>query len=298
MRITDKSLQAIFLNNLSEVRKQLNQTQTKIALGKKITKPSDEPFGATRLMRLNSQIEDIDTYLKNIDNGMSFTDITISVMNKIQEQVSNVIADLSNSIDATENPQDFANKVDLALENLLSLANYKFNGKYIFGGTNRDEAPYGWDATNSFIEEKTTSLDGYQRIRISGTVTQKINEPGRDLFGTVGNPPGTDLFNSLISIKEKLENGEIVSADDLENLNNINEHIISETTKMGTYYKRMEDQKTLLENLRLDVESLMAKEQEVDVPRAIMDMQNYQASLDRTLKISAQILPKSLLDYL
>ena len=298
MRITDKSLQTIFLNNLSEVRSQLNETQTKIALGKKITKPSDDPFGATRLIRLNSQIEDIDTYLKNIDNGMSYTDMTISVMNQIQEHVANVIADLSNSVDATENPEDFANKVDLALENLLSLANYKFNGKYIFGGTNRDEAPYGWDSTHTFIEEKTTSLDGYQKIRISNTVTQKINEPGRELFGTDGNPPGTDLFNSLISIKEKLENGETVSADDIQNLDDINEHILSEITKMGTYYKRMEDQKTLLDNLRLDVESLMAQEQDVDIARATVDLQNYQASLDRTLKISAQILPKSLLDYL
>ncbi len=298
MRVTSKTVQDLFLNNLNDVRKRLQEKQTQVALGKKITKPSDNPFGATRLLRLNSQIEDIDTYLSNIDNGMSQVEMTISVMQKIQEQVEKTMGDLSASLDATENKQDYAEMVDLALENLLSLANYRFNGKYIFGGTNRSEAPYGWDATNSFIEEKTTALDGYQRIKISGTVTQKINEPGRDLFGTVGNPPGTDVFNLLVSIKNKLESGQNVDASDIEQLDEINSHMITEITKMGNYYKRMDDSKTLLENLRLDVESLMAKEQDVDMSRAIMEMENYQASLDRTLKISAQMLPKSLLDYL
>jgi flagellar hook-associated protein 3 FlgL len=297
MRVTSRSLQDAFLNNLSDVKKRLQEKQTEIAIGKKITKPSDNPFGTARLMRLNSQIEDIDTYLTNIDNGMSNVEMTTSVMEQIQQQVADLVADLSNSLDATENKEDYAKKVDLALENLLSLANYKFNDKYIFGGTNQSEAPYGWNAAGTGIEEKTTALDGYQKIRISNTVTQKINEPGRDLFGTV-TPGGNDVFNLLISIKDKLDAGENVDASDIKALDDINTHMISEVTKMGNYYKRMEDSQTLLENLRLNVESLMSKEQEVDMARAIMDMENYQASLDRTLKISAQILPKSLLDYL
>ncbi len=298
MRVTSQSIQNIFLNNLTDVRKRLQEKQTQIALGKKVTKPSDNPFSATRLLRLNSQIENIDTYLDNINNGKSHVNITISVMEKVQEQVQNVIADLSNSLDATENKKDYAAKVDLALENLLSLANYRYNGKYIFGGTNQEEKPYGWDSTNSFIEEKTTSLDKYQKIKISDSVTQIINEPGRDLFGTVGNPPGTDVFNLLISIRDKLNNGQDVDTSDLEALDKINTHMIGEVTKMGTYSKRMENSQTLLENLRLDVETLMSKEQEVDVPRAMMDMENYQASLERTLKISSKILPKSILDYI
>ncbi len=298
MRVTSKNIQDLYLTNLNDVRKRLQDKQTEVALGKKITKPSDDPFGTTRLLRLNSQMEDIDTYLGNIDDGMSQVEMTISVMEQIQGQVEQTMADLSASVDATENKEDYAQMVDLALENILSLANYKFNGKYIFGGTDRSEAPYGWDSTGTFIEEKTTALDGYQKIRISNTVTQKINEPGRDLFGEVGDPPGTDVFNLLNSIKTKLENGENVDASDLESLDEINSHMISEITKMGNYYKRMEDSQTLLQNLKLDVETLMSKEQEVDMARAIMDMENYQASLDRTLKLSAQIMPKSLLDYL
>ncbi len=298
MRVTRQSIQSVFLSSLNDVRKKLQEKQTQIALGQKITKPSDNPFGASRLLRLNSQIEDIDTYLGNIKGGLTQVEMTISVMQKIQEQVEKTVADLSNSLDATENKEDYARMVDLALENLLSLANYRFNGKYIFGGTNRSEAPYGWDATNNFIEEKTTALDSYQRVRISSTVTQKINEPGRDLFGTVGNPPGTDVFNLLISVKEKLENGENVDASDIENLEEINSHMITEITKMGNYYKRMEDSQSLLENLRLDVETLMSKEQEVDLPRAIMDMENYKASLERTLQISAKMMQRTLLDYL
>jgi flagellar hook-associated protein 3 FlgL len=298
MRITDRILQANFLNNLSNVRSQLSEKQEKLATGKNINRPSDDPLGTARLLRLNSEIENITTYNNSIDEGMAFVNTTTSALEGIQNESSRLLTYLTSARDATKDVKDFAPKVQAAIDNILSYANIKYGGKYIFGGTDHTHVPYGLDATSSFVEEKTSHLDGTQKIRVSSSSTIQVNIPGRDVFGTVGNPPGTDIFNSLIDIRDRLAAGESPTNADLETINSFNDHVLSELTVVGNMYNRLSDAKTLLETQRQDVETLMGKVQEVDIARAIVDMKDLQSSMDRTLQISSYVLPKSLLDYL
>jgi flagellar hook-associated protein 3 FlgL len=298
MRITDRILQANFLNNLSNIRSQLSEKQEKLSTGKNINRPSDDPLGTARLLRLNSEIENITTYNNSIDEGMAFVNTTTSALEGIQNESSRLLTYLTSARDATKDVKDFAPKVQAAIDNILSYANIKYGGKYIFGGTDHTKAPYGLDATSSFYEEKTAHLDGIQKIRVSSSSTMQVNIPGRDVFGQVGNPPGTDIFNSLIDIRDRLAAGQAPTNADMETINNFNDNVLSELTVAGNTYNRLSDAKTLLESQRQDVETLMGKVQEVDVARAIVDMKDLQSSMDRTLQISSYVLPKSLLDYL
>ena len=298
MRITDRMMQSIFLNNLQNVKSQMGETQEKLATGKNINRPSDDPLGTARLLRLNNEIENIRTYNNSVDDGMAFVSTTTSSLEGIQAEASRLITFMTSARDSTKDPKDFAAKVQTSIDNLLAYANTKYGGKYIFGGTDHSEKPYGMDSTNTYVEEKTAHLDGEQKIRISSSATLQINIPGRDVFGTVGNPPGTDIFNSLIDLKNRLASGEMPTDADFKTLNDFNDNVLSELTVAGNLYNRLSDAKSLLETQRQDVETLMGKVQEVDVARAIVDLKDLQTTMDRTLQISSFILPKSLLDYL
>ncbi len=298
MRVTDRMLQSMFLSNMNNTKTQLADTQEKLATGKKINRPSDDPLGTARLLRLNNEIEDIKTYSNTVDEGMAYVNSTTSALEGIQSEASRLITYMTSARDATKDPKDFAAKVQTSIDNLLAYANTKYGDKYIFGGTDHSEKPYGMDSTNTFVEEKTSHLDGAQKIRISSSATLQINIPGRDVFGTVGNPPGTDIFNSLIDLKNRLASGEMPTDADLKMLNDFNDNVLSELTVSGNLYNRLSDAKSLLETQRQDVETLMGKVQEVDIARAIVDLKDLQTTMDRTLQISSYVLPKSLLDYL
>ena len=298
MRVTDSMLQAVFLNNLQNVKSQMGETQEKLATGKNINRPSDNPLGTARLLRLNNEIENIKTYNDAVDEGMAFVSTTTSSLEGIQQEASRLITYMTSVRDATKDPKDFAAKIQTSIDNLLAYANTKYGGKYIFGGTDHTEKPYGMDPTNTFVEEKTSHLDGAQRIRISSSATLQVNIPGRDVFGTVDNPPGTDIFNSLIDLKNRLAAGETPTNGDIQMLNDFNDNVLSELTVAGNLYNRLSDAKSLLDTQRQDVETLMGKVQEVDVARAIVDLKDLQTTMDRTLQISSYVLPKSLLDYL
>ncbi len=298
MRVTDRTIQSSFLYNLNDIKSRLSEKQVQITTGQKINKPSDDPSGTARLFRLNKQIEDLKTFQNNIDEGLSFVNNTILNLETIQAQSQDILTKLTEATNSAVAQADYAPKIEAAINIILDAANAKYADKYIFSGTDYSTKPYDWNAGGTAIETLSTGIDESRSIRISSTTTQKMNITGFELFGEVANPPGTDIFNRLIDIKTRLENGEMPTTSDIEAVDEFNTNVINKLSIAGNYYNRMQDMQTLLENQALDLNTLLAKEQEVDLSKAIMEMNNLQISMDRAIEVSSTILPKTLLDYL
>jgi flagellin-like hook-associated protein FlgL len=66
----------------------------------------------------------------------------------------------------------------------------------------------------------------------------------------------------------------------------------------GSIYNTLENTKSLLESQRVEIESMLSSEKDLDMAKAIIDMQNYEYLLQVSYKMSAMILPKSLLDFI
>ena len=56
-RITTGMTQRNILSDLHRVNERLNRTQQKVASNKEITRPSDDPFNASRALALRTSIE-------------------------------------------------------------------------------------------------------------------------------------------------------------------------------------------------------------------------------------------------
>ena len=54
----------------------------------------------------------------------------------------------------------------------------------------------------------------------------------------------------------------------------------------------------ILLNREIETSELLSMEKEVDIARALIDLESAQFSLDVSYRISSMILPRSLLDYL
>ena len=85
MRVTDIMLQNSFMNNLNRAKSRVSKLQIELATQSKINTLSDSPLGTARVMRLNSHIGGLNTYLKNIENSRSFLDYTTTSMNSMAE---------------------------------------------------------------------------------------------------------------------------------------------------------------------------------------------------------------------
>ena len=193
MRITDLMLNNDFLNNFNTTKSKIDELQTQIATGNLIQKPSDSPDGTARLLGLNYQSSQIDTFNKNINSGLSFIQDTTSAMEGIQSEVANVMTTLSNTgnVAASTNLSNFADQIGASLDQILSFANTQSDGKYVFGGTDFSSEPFGYSADKSSVLVKAGNISGKQNIRTSPNTFQQINMPGTDVFGTIVSQNGS-----------------------------------------------------------------------------------------------------------
>ena len=199
MRISDSMLSNNYLNELNKTKTKVAELQLAIATGKKIQKPSDSPFGTEKVIRLNEQLEKYNTYSKNIKNASAFLNETTSALQSIQDEITDVLTTIT-ELHNPANQEDltlFANKMDISLKAIMNSANLKYDGKYLFGGTDFAAQPFDYTADATAIEAKT-NVSGSQLVKISPNITQKINMTGLEVFGTTVKGEGNLDSGSIV----------------------------------------------------------------------------------------------------
>jgi flagellar hook-associated protein 3 FlgL len=297
MRISDAYIGSRFIHNLNRSRINIEQLRTKIALNTKITKPSDEPIGAARVLNLSKQLEGVETYMKNSEGGIAYLEETIFHMESMQSEIERVMVKLTELNNGTidDGLPAIGDQIDALIDSMLDLANAEFDGKYLFAGTDHADKPYGYTADGSAIELKVTDVSQAQVIQISKHATQKINMTGEEIFGAID---GTDIFNNLIAIRESLYSGEVPSDALMESVSDFNESLINNLSTAGNIINRLHDNKDLLDNQTLLIKDLISREKDIDVAEAIMELQTQEYLLDLSYRLSSTLLPKSLVDFL
>lgn len=194
-----------FINNTSAQKSEVEKLRTQIASQKRVSKPSDDPKSAARIINLSGQFESASRYIDNIDKSLTFLNQTTLTMENILNEISRIdikITELQNS--ALEgNEAMYANELSLSLDALLDMANEKFEGKYIFGGTDFSAKPFEYAAGKSYVKQAASDVSGELKVKVSANNTQKINVSGAELFGTIvkfdGNFNGEDPVGSVIN---------------------------------------------------------------------------------------------------
>ena len=87
MRITNNMMVNNFLINLNKNLNRLDDIQYKMATGKKIRYPSDDPVVTARSLRLRTDVSEIEQLQKNVDDAMSWVDTTESALADINESL-------------------------------------------------------------------------------------------------------------------------------------------------------------------------------------------------------------------
>lgn len=297
MRISEITQTKAYLSSINNTKTEIQKLQTQISTQSMINKPSDSPSGTAKILRLNEYIVANETYIKNIENGISFLDITILTMETIQQELQNaeVLFARMGNVENDTNLTVFADQVKYALDNILKLANTSFDGRYLFGGTDFSSEPYGYNNDNTAVEQKIPDASGEHKVKISNNVIQKINISGKDLLGNID---GSDIFNILKTIEENLRNGIKPSNDQVEAVKNINTNVLNQLTAAGNVMNRLIDAEEMINNQTVELINLLSKEKDTDIAAAVIDLQSRQYSLELSYKMSSLILPKSLLDYL
>ncbi len=232
--------QQVTLNNFSyshkKVYEEINKINRQISSGKKIQHSYEDGAIATKSLRLDSEVKNLEHVQKRTSEAKIIADSADNVMSDFNETLKNFKTKLlqaANSTMNSDNYQSLAIELDGLKEHMRNLANTKVNGIYLFSGTNTNIKPidnrgnyYGND------HELTTT--------ISKNVKNPYSIDGKTLF--LGEYEEHKTISTNIELRNHSKNSVIKSDDKIKDLienpttDNIN-FFISGIKPDGTAFK-------------------------------------------------------------
>ncbi len=198
MRVTNQIQQINALRNIFQITEDLFLANQRVATGKRINKPSDDPLGMQDTLTLRSSIAQIQQFGRNIDNNRLFLNTADASLDSVGLAITRALELAQGALGATSGAQTRANvalEIQSILDQVIQEANTQVKGQFIFGGTNLLNPPY--QANPSGLGAVYSGNAGSLQVEVGPNLTVAITRPGSDVFGTDMNPAVN--VNTLLS---------------------------------------------------------------------------------------------------
>jgi flagellar hook-associated protein 3 FlgL len=291
-----------FIRNIHQQAGNILKAQEKIASQKRINKISDDPIGMGRVLGYRSNIAKIDQFKENIDQGMSqleFNEITLDLASDLVLTAKRMAEDYSGSDITVEKKQLVAAQIKDLYDQLMSLANSKFNNNYTFSGHATDTAPFTRDAN---FNATYHGDDGQVRLMVGDNVEITFDADGRNIFQNAANG-GVNIFDTLKDLIDGLENPDAVAGSaqikaTVSPLNNARQQINNRRSEYAPALYRLQFTDEYWENLKPKVQGALADTEQADIAKTVVELTNLEVAYETTLATAARIIQPSLMDFL
>lgn len=295
-RVTQGTISQATIEGLQSALGRVQRQQEKLATGKEISRPSDDPGGTVAALTYRSDIRRNDQYSRNGQNGLDWlgtADSTISGMTTMVQRAKTLTLQAANGSLSADERTAIAEEMDTLRQGLIGMANTTYMNRPIFGGT----ASNGTGTTIAYDANGNYQGDNGQVMRnVAPGVQVAVNVNGPQLFGS----GATGLFNVLGQISQDLRsnNPAALTQTDIGNLDSAMTQLQNTHAVVGARYDRVQSMKTLADNTSVNLKSGLSEVEDADLPKAITDLQLQQVSYQAALAATAKVIQPSLVDFL
>jgi len=165
--------------NIAKNRSEMADLQNQASSMKRITKPSDDPVGTSRMLGIRTDKVGSEQFVKNIDiarNFLSYTDLALGEATEVLARAKELA--LGQASDASTNASArlaVATEIEQLTRDMVHIGNRKVGERFIFGGYKTTHSPFDNDGNYRGDE-------GGMKIEVNKGVFTTINLPGDQVF--------------------------------------------------------------------------------------------------------------------
>ncbi|MBW2143957.1 MAG: flagellar hook-associated protein FlgL [Deltaproteobacteria bacterium] len=297
MRVTNQMTADLITQDLYRAQQLLLDAQVKVATGKKINKPSDDPIGMGKVLDYRKIISTIDQYNENIVHGKNQMEFTSTILEEIEallNQAKNWALEFGSGSDMSASAALI--EVKSLYDEIMDLANTKIGNNYMFGGHVTNSAPFSRDAD---YDANYTGDNGDITVLVGNDVQVKINANGEDIFAVDGAGGGTDAFGALERLINALGSNDSAAAfAEVANLESAIDQVQGISTETSVYYGRMKSSENFLIKYKSNIEDMLYETENMDPAQAVVEMQLQEAVYITCLETASRIIQPSLVDFI
>ena len=196
------------------------QTLTEqLSTGVKINSLSDNPAAAGENVILTSQLSADDTFSTTASSAESMLQVADSALGNVVTQLTTAISlatQANNGVLNTSNRQSVSTELVGIRDEVLSLANSSYLGKYIFAGSQGGTQPFSLDTTTTPNTVTYNGDSGISYVQTPAGQNIQLNVPGDQIFTAAG----ANVLGSLNALIADFSGGapSATSAADLASL--------------------------------------------------------------------------------
>ena len=307
MRVTQRAVALTSLQGLNGNLSALQKLQQQMTSGKMISLPSDNPTGTNTSMITRLDLGANAQAARNISNGQTFLDATDSTLQSMLSQVQRVrtltVQALNGGSMDSVAEGNIATEVNGIRQSLISAANQVVQGQPIFGGMTSGSVAYNPDGSYAGLGgDGSMPTPQPRNVRVSDVEAIRVDITGPEAFGKPSS--GKDLFSVVANIAQHISDpvtgasNQTALAGDLKDLDNVINGMKTALADVGTREARMQTAATTNSSQQLSLTATLSSNEDVDLPKTIMNLQMQQVGYQAALQVTAQALQPTLLEFL
>jgi flagellar hook-associated protein 3 FlgL len=144
-RVGDNAVKSNFTARINAQRSRLSVLQERITTGKRINRPSDDPSGASAVIKLRTSQTEIEQFKRSAayaNQRLTGADDSLSSYETILERVRTLVAQGVSDTSTPEAKNALATEIDALRSRILNIANGKYGDDYLFGGSRQNAPPF------------------------------------------------------------------------------------------------------------------------------------------------------------
>ena len=300
-RITPAMVTATTLNDINSSLASLERTSDELSSGKTILEPSDNPYGASQAINLQSQLDGLSSYETNAQEGISWENTAGGAMSNISNVLQTVRQLLVQTSSGTYNQGDresIATEVDQLTEAVKQDANTQYAGQYVFSGTKTTTAPYPQGGEDTYQGDNGTITRA-----IGPGVSVDINTNISTLLGNGHEAADGKLLDTLQTISEHLRGGTTedvgaLGSSDLKDLEANIQTLTQLQATAGSVTDQLQTAVSRIESMQGSIAASLSNTEDANIAQTSIAYANEQAAYEAALRAGASIIQESLLQFL
>ena len=303
MRITSNTFTSQIIAGSQSAQSLLANLQQEISTGNDIQNPSDNPIGYSEATQTQQSLDQLSTYSAAATQASTLAtqnNQAMTSLHQIVAQAGELLASVSSNMSPSD-LKDVGTQMSSLVSQLTTVANQKYNGNYLFGGTsNQPPINASTQTYNSQANGDTTSIEVQPGNSVqTGIVAGQPGPPAVDGF-LYDSSTGTDVLASLKQAVADLNSGNVtaVQGADTTAINN-------SLTLLSTYVGSTASDIGAAQTAGDQISQQMVTQQDslngltqTNLPNAEIQLQQLQNQYEATLEAGTRIMNLSIMNYL
>lgn len=276
--------------SLPAARAALDEVRERLATGKRIARPSDDPAGFGRAETLRLLEGRLAQHERGIGAARQWTDQTQAQVDALAEVFVRAYETGLQAANGVYDAEDLAVQVESLRDEAVTRLNARSAGEYLFAGNATGTAPLAADGTIA-----PGDFGGRRTREVAPGVTLALNVTGDDAL-SVGGVPAPERLQILADAIRLGDPAAMEAA--IAGVQAGSDHYIELGGRTGSVARQLDHARANVEAQAVTAGEARAQVEEIDLAETLGAFERRQTGLEAALRATAATVQPSLLDYL